>query len=82
MRREEVGLKDWLGYKIRFFREPFDEVPQGSFWHTCRDGEIWDLIAWLYYRDEEKWYIIADVNGVSDPFEPLEGGHRIVIPRL
>lgn len=50
--------------------------------HKALDGTAWDYLAWLYYDDEEKWYIIADVNGVDDPFILPRGGEGVVIPRV
>jgi len=83
MLREQMPVKEWLGYKIKWFREP-EELPKESgslpVYYETKDHDQWDLIAWMFYGNEEKWYYIADVNGVSDPFEPIEGGRRIVIP--
>jgi len=80
MRLEDVELVDWCGYKVRAVRIPYDGVPRGSVFHITTDGEQWDEIAWRYYQDEELFYVICDVNGIADPFEPVEGGRRIVIP--
>jgi len=83
MLRERMPIKEWLGYKVKWFREPEDLPDQPNvppLYYEVKDGDMWDLIAWMAYGDEEKWYYLADVNGVSDPFEPLEGGKRIVVP--
>jgi hypothetical protein len=46
------------------------------------DNEPWDMIAWRHYRKESLWYIIADVNGVSDPFIFPRSTERIAIPPI
>ncbi|MCS7240911.1 MAG: hypothetical protein NZ651_06685 [Candidatus Bipolaricaulota bacterium] len=83
MRREEVPLLDWLGYKIRAVRLPIDLPRRGRcIWYRPNDKEPWDLIAWKAYNDEELWYIIADVNGVSDPFVFPSDTERLAFPEL
>jgi len=85
MLREQMPVKEWLGYQIKWFREP-EELPENTknlpLYYETKDGEHWDLLAWLFYGNEEKWYYLADVNGISDPFEPIQGGIKIVVPPL
>lgn len=81
MRREDVPLANWCGYKVRQIRPPFEVGPTVVI-HKAVDGTAWDYLAWLYYNDEEKWYVIADVNGVDDPFVFPGGGEGVVIPKL
>lgn len=81
MRRENVPLVTWLGYQIRAVRPPFELQPrQRVFWYRPMDDEPWDLIAYKFYGDEELWYIIADVNGVADPFVFPKSTERLAIP--
>lgn len=83
MRREDVKLVDWLGYQIRSLRIPFDLEPGSrAYYYQPYDDEPWDLIAYKFYGDEELWYIIADVNGVSNPLIFPKATERLVIPRL
>lgn len=83
MRRERVRTTSWLGYEIRALRLPFDLEPNArAYYYRPSDDEPWDFIAYKFYGDEELWYIIADVNGVSNPFIFPKARERLVIPRL
>lgn len=48
--------------------------------HTVKDGETLQNIASRYYGDSGKWYIIAEANGILNPFKELESGTLIRIP--
>lgn len=48
--------------------------------HTVKDGETLQNIAFRYYGDSGKWYIIAEANGILNPFKELESGTLIRIP--
>jgi len=83
MRREDVPLVTWCGVKIRGVRISFDLVPGTRVhWYRPMDGEPWDLIAWKHSGKESLWYVIADVNGVSDPFIFPKSTERIAIPPI
>lgn len=61
---------------------PIPSVPSSSndIQHTVKDGETLQNIAFRYYGDSGKWYIIAEANGILDPFKELESGTLIRIP--
>jgi len=40
-----------------------------------------DLIANLFYGSPAFWWKILEINGISDPFEGLNAGDRIFLPR-
>ena len=48
--------------------------------HTVKDGETLQNIAFRYYGDSGKWYIIAEANKTLNPFKELEMGNLIRIP--
>ena len=48
--------------------------------HTVKDGETLQNIAFRYYGDSGKWYIIAEANKILNPFKELEMGNLIRIP--
>lgn len=48
--------------------------------HTVKDGETLQNIAYRYYGDSGKWYLIAEANGILNPFKELESGTIIKIP--
>jgi nucleoid-associated protein YgaU len=57
-------------------------VPESSndIQHTVKDGETLQNIAFRYYGDSGKWYIIAEANKILNPFKELEMGTLIRIP--
>lgn len=61
-------------------RDEFHDVTSDSFFHTVLEGETIQSIAYKYYGDSGKWYIIADVNSIYNPFTELEAGMEILIP--
>lgn len=48
--------------------------------HTVKDGETLQNIAFRYYGDSGKWYIIAEANKILNPFKELEMRTLIRIP--
>lgn len=48
--------------------------------HTVKDEETLQNIAFRYYGDSGKWYIIAEANKILNPFKELEMGTLIRIP--
>ncbi len=48
--------------------------------HTFRADERLDILAFNYYRNPEKFWLIADANTEMDPDDLLEPGHRLPIP--
>ena len=40
---------------------------------TDADNKRLDLIAWRYYRDVRLWWIIAEINNISNPLEMHTG---------
>ena len=49
--------------------------------HVLIDGERLDHLAYLYFRDPERYWRICDANRVTRPDDLLaEPGRRILIP--
>lgn len=48
--------------------------------HTVLEGETLQNIAFRYYQDSGKWYLIAEANKILNPFEDLVSGTIIRIP--
>jgi hypothetical protein len=61
--------------KIRFT----PDTPAG-YWHTVKAGERLDILAYNYYRDPLKFWLIADANDEVDPEDLLVPGRRLLIP--
>lgn len=53
-----------------------------DFLYTLKDGDrLWDL-AYQFYGDSKKWFIIADVNPIIENPLELTPGTKIIIPDL
>lgn len=62
-------------FGIRFVRP----TPAG-FQHACTAADRLDLLAFKFYRNPEKFWLIADANTEMDPDDLLEPGRRLWIP--
>lgn len=40
-----------------------------------------DLISNIFYGTPDKWWLLMQVNNISDPFEGFNVGDRILIPK-
>lgn len=49
--------------------------------HTVKDGETIHSIAYYYYRDSGKWYLIAEANHIFNPFREIHPGTKLIIPK-
>jgi hypothetical protein len=61
--------------RIRFI----PDTPAG-FVHAYRADERLDLLAYRFYRNPEKFWLIADANTEMDPEDLLEPGRQLLIP--
>jgi len=61
--------------KIRFI----PPTPDG-FRHTFRADQRLDILAYNFYRNPEKFWLIADANTEMDPDDLLEPGRQLLIP--
>ncbi len=54
----------------------------GTFLHTVCETDRLDLLAYRYYKDPRKWWLICDANpGYPLPVDMLkQAGRKIVIP--
>lgn len=48
--------------------------------HTVTAGERLDTLAYRYYRNAEKFWLIADANDETDPDDLLVAGREVRIP--
>jgi hypothetical protein len=54
-------------------------TPAG-YYHTVVDGERLDNLGYTFYRNPEKFWLIADANTAMDPEDLIEPGRTILIP--
>ena len=58
----------------------FAPLTPATYRHTLAAGERLDILAFHFYKNAEKFWLIADANGVIDPETLLEPGRPILIP--
>ena len=58
----------------------FIPVRRAGFLHTFKADERLDLLAFQFYKNPEKFWLIADANAEMDPEDLLEPGRRLRIP--
>jgi hypothetical protein len=58
------------------------EIPAtaAGYRHTVKTGERLDILAYNFYRNPEKFWLIADANTEMDPEDLLEVGRQLLIP--
>lgn len=47
--------------------------------YTVKEGDNITRLAFRFYKDPQKWFLIADVNKLFNPFI-LEIGQELIIP--
>jgi hypothetical protein len=68
------------GQTVAAFRIRFIPPTPAGFFHTFSGHQRLDLIANQYYRNPEKFWLIADANTAMDPEDLLEPGRQLLIP--
>ncbi|MBV8299832.1 MAG: hypothetical protein JO083_09855 [Candidatus Eremiobacteraeota bacterium] len=82
-RYQNVGTytaTDASGATVTALRIRFIPPTPAGFFHAFVAGERLDVLAYNYYRDAQKSWLIADANAPVDPDDVLEIGRRIAIP--
>ena len=67
-------------YLVFPLRKTTVDPPTGSKRYLVQAGETFESLAYRFYNDANKWYILADVN--PQIFWPLdvESGVEIIVP--
>jgi len=58
----------------------FIPARDAGFLHTFKADDRLDLLAFKFYGNPEKFWLIADANDEMDPEDLLEPGRRLRIP--
>lgn len=61
-------VKDEYEYEVGYIPEGFEHRP--------------DLISNVFYGSPKYWWLVLLVNDINDPFEGLNQGDQILIPKL
>lgn len=76
IRNYEGELKQYIHLREALKQE---DVSEDFIAHLVQEGEVLDLIAYQHYREENYWYVLAEVNGLVYPYD-LSIGQSLVIP--
>ncbi len=82
-RYEKVGTyqaADADGRTVTALRIRVVPPTPAGYLHTFTAGERLDTLAYNFYRDPEKSWLIADANPALDPDDLLEPGRRLRVP--
>lgn len=79
-RVEEYTPVDSSGEKNRVKKVRKTPETKGRFLHTVKEGDRLDLLAYTYYKNPTKFWLICDANNVMYPTDLLEVGRKIIIP--
>jgi len=76
----QVEDMDGSVYAVYPLRKTTVEPPAGSKRYLVQAGETFESLAYRFYNDANKWYVLADVN--PQIFWPLdlESGEEIIVP--
>lgn len=81
LRVKDYTVTDPRGREVNVKRTRPQPGASGSFMYQVKQGDRLDLLAWRFYRNPRKWWLISDANpSVMYPGELLKPGIFIVIP--
>jgi hypothetical protein len=82
-RYEKVGIYRVTtpdGQAVTALQPRFIPPTPAGYLHTFHAYERLDLLAFHFYRDPEKFWLIADANTEVDPEDLLRPGRQLLIP--
>lgn len=77
--RARVGMRDGVETIVSRRKRLGGQRPDDTFYEV-RYGDKLDALAHRFYDNGELWWVIAEVNNIPDPFEPLPVGKMLRIP--
>ncbi len=82
-RYQNVGVyqaTDANGATVTALRIRFIPATPAGYRHTFTADERLDLLAYRFYHNPEKFWLIADANNAIDPEDLGDPGRQILIP--
>ena len=73
-------VTDSTGRQVTAVKIRFIPPTPAGYRHTFTADERLDLVAYKFYRNPEKFWLIADANTEMDPEDLLEPGRQLLIP--
>jgi nucleoid-associated protein YgaU len=71
---------DRFGRAVSALKIRFIPTTPAAYPHTVTGDQRMDLIAYKYYQNPEKFWLIADANSEMDPEDLLVPGRQLLIP--
>jgi nucleoid-associated protein YgaU len=68
------------GNTVTALKTRFIPATPAGYFHTYTADQRLDHIAYKFYRNPEKFWLIADANNEMDPEDLLEPGRALAIP--
>jgi hypothetical protein len=68
------------GESLTALRMRFIPDTPAGFVHAYSADQRLDLLAYRFYRNPEKFWLIADANNEMDPEDLLDPGRQLLIP--
>jgi nucleoid-associated protein YgaU len=63
---------------------PLDLITQkdktNNFEYSSNDGDTLEDLAWRFLGDGQYYFILASINNILNPFEPMKAGQVLSIP--
>ncbi len=47
--------------------------------YSCEEEDWWDNISFKYYNTEKLWWLVCEMNNITNPFEEIEAGLQVKI---
>jgi nucleoid-associated protein YgaU len=80
-RVEDYVARDVRGNKNRVKRIRRIEKPEDALTYVIKEGDRLDILAYIYYEDPTKSWLICDANNAIFPSDLLVPGKKIIIPQ-
>jgi nucleoid-associated protein YgaU len=80
-------VKDYVAVDARGNRNRVKRIrripqqPEKALTYIVKEGDRLDLLAYAYYGDPTKFWLICDANQAMFPADLLVPGKRIIIPK-
>jgi nucleoid-associated protein YgaU len=71
---------DALGRTVTALKIRYIPPTPAGYLHTFTNDERLDLLAFKFYGNPEKFWLIADANPDMDPEDLLQPGRQLLIP--
>lgn len=66
--------------EVLIFADTEDIITSSTTYHTIKEGETLQSIAYQYYGDSGYWGLISRANKILNPFTEVIPGQRLLIP--